>query len=226
MMLATQLFAFDVRASDSPFVERIWRTKSVPVESFMSVAVPTWEIVVTRMRDETWLTVRGPETKASIASIPQDADFLGIQFRLGTFTPMFPLDRLVDAWIHLPGASDGSFWLDSSAWQFPTFENADEFVDRLTRQGLLVREDDRTASVRTAQRQTLRSTGLTRRAIWQIERAQRAADLIQRGAPPREVAWRAGYADQAHLTRALKRFVGLTPRQLSQSFKTSPARQA
>jgi uncharacterized protein YndB with AHSA1/START domain len=51
-MLATQLFVFDVRESDSPFVEQIWRTKSVPVEAFMSVAVPQWEMVVTRQRGD------------------------------------------------------------------------------------------------------------------------------------------------------------------------------
>jgi hypothetical protein len=219
-MLATQLFVFDVRESDSPFVEQIWHTRSVPVEAFISVAVPQWEMVVTSQRAETRMTVRGPETKASIAAIPRDAEFVGIQFRLGAFMPQFPLDRLVDRWIDLPGAASGSFWLDSSAWQFPEFENADDFVDRLVRQGLLVREVDHCSSERTAQRRTLRSTGLTRRAIRQIERAQRAAALIQQGAPPLEVAWRAGYADQAHLTRALKRFVGMTPRQLSLSFKT------
>jgi hypothetical protein len=219
--LATQLFVFDDRPSDSAFVEKIWRTRSVPIEEFMSVAVPQWELVVTRMRVGTSLTIRGPETRASIAAIPQDAEFLGIQFRLGVFMPQFQLDRLVDAAIDLPRASDGSFWMDSSTWELPTFDNADVFVERLVRQGLLVRDISSGSSTRTAQRQTLRSTGLTRRAIWQIERAQAAAALIQQGMPLQEVVWRAGYADQAHLTRSLKRFVGMTPRQLAQSFKTS-----
>jgi Helix-turn-helix domain len=220
VQLATQLFAFDTRASDSVYVEKIWCTKSVPVERFISVAVPQWELVVTRQPGATWVSIRGPETRASIADIPQDAEFLGIRFRLGTFMPRFPLDRLVDSGVNLPGALDGSFWLDSSTWQLPTFENADVFVERLVREGLLVRQSDTEASTRTEQRRTLRSTGLTRGAIRQIERAQRAAALIQKGASPREVAWRAGYADQAHLTRALKCFVGMTPRQLSLSFKT------
>jgi hypothetical protein len=224
MKLATQLFAFGVRASDSPFVEKVWRTNSVPVESFISVAEPHWELVVTRQRSETRMTVRGPETKASIVAIPQDAEFVGIQFRLGAFMPHFPLDRLVDRGIDLPDAGSRSFWLDASAWQFPAYEDADVFVDRLVRRGLLVREVDRRSSERTAQRRTLRSTGLTRRAIGQIERALRAVELVRQGAPLREVAQCAGYADQAHLTRALKRFVGMTPRQVSLSFKTSPGR--
>jgi AraC-like DNA-binding protein len=222
--LATQLFAFDVRGSDAPFVEKIWRTKSVPVELFMSVAVPQWEIVFTTQCGEAWMSIRGPETKASIAAIPQDAEFVGIQFRLGAYMPQFPLDRLVDRQIDLPSAGSRSAWLDSSAWQFPDFENADVFVDKLVREGLLVREVDRSSAERTAQRRTQRSTGLSRRAIRQIDRAQHAMALIQQDAPLPEVAWRAGYADQAHLTRALKRFVGITPRQLAESFKTSFAR--
>jgi hypothetical protein len=44
-------------------------------------------MVVTSQRGETRMTVRGPETKAWIAGIPQDADFVGIQFRLGAFMP-------------------------------------------------------------------------------------------------------------------------------------------
>jgi Helix-turn-helix domain len=225
VQLATQLFAFDVRESDSPFVQKIWRTKSVPVDEFMSIAASHWEMVVTSQSGKTRLTIRGPETAASVAAIPQDAEFLGIQFRLGAFMPRFPLEGLVDRGIDLPGAGFGSFWLDSSAWQFPNFENADVFVKRLVHKGLLVRDADRGSSERTAQRRALRSTGLTRRTIAQIERAARATELLRRGAPLFEVAWRAGYADQAHLTRALKRFIGMTPRQLSLSFKTSPTRQ-
>jgi hypothetical protein len=223
--IATQLFAFDVRASDSPFVEKVWRTKSVPVASFLSVAEPHWELVVTRQRGETRMTVRGPETRASIVAIPQDAEFVGIQFRLGAFMPRFPLAGLVDRAIDLPLAGSGSFWLDSSAWPLPDLQDANVFVDRLVRQGLLIRDADRRASERTAQRRDLRSTGLTRRALGQIERALRAAELVRQGAPLREVAQRAGYADQAHLTRALKRYVGMTPGQLSLSFKTSPVRE-
>jgi hypothetical protein len=223
-MLATQLFVFDTHEPDSPYVEKIWRTKSVPVETFISVAVPQWEMVVTSQGGKTRMTVRGPETAASVAVIPADADFVGIQFRLGAFMPQFPLDALVDRSIDLPGAGSGSFWLDSSVWQFPNFENAHVFVERLVRQGLLLCETEPGSSERTAQRRSVRSTGLSRRAIRQIERARRAAELIQQGAPPGEVAWRAGYADQAHLTRGLKRFVGMTPRQLAVSFKTCPAR--
>jgi AraC-like DNA-binding protein len=40
-------------------------------------------------------------------------------------------------------------------------------------------------------------------------------ELLGSGVPPLEVARRAGYADQPHLIRSLKRFVGQTPSQIA-----------
>jgi AraC-like DNA-binding protein len=44
-----------------------------------------------------------------------------------------------------------------------------------------------------------------------IERAATAADLLDNGATILDAAERGGYADQSHLTRALRRFMGQTP---------------
>src|SRR5262249_60637441 len=66
-------------------------------------------------------------------------------------------------------------------------------------------------SARSVERRVRRATGLTRTAIRQIVRAERAVDLLSQGASIAETVRRAGYADQAHLTRSLRRFVGQTP---------------
>jgi hypothetical protein len=223
MKRAIQLFAFEQRPSDSPFVEKVWRTRGQPAEAFISVAVPRWELVVTRQRGATSLTVRGPETKATTAPIPADADFFGIQFSLGSFTPALPLGQLADGSITLPAATGRSFWLDGSAWQLPDYDDADVFVNRLVRRGLLVRDpvvEDALRgrpgelSPRSVQRRVRRATGLTPIAIRQIERARQAVELLDLGVPIVEAVRRAGYADQAHMTRALRRFVGQTPGQI------------
>ena len=84
--------------------------------------------------------------------------------------PGLPVQQLVDSGITLPEASASSFWLNGSAWELPTFDNADVFVDQLVRDGLLVRDPVVEAaidgqvcevSVRTVQRRVLRATGLT-----------------------------------------------------------------
>ena len=79
------LFAFDTRPSDSPFVERIWRSHSERAGEFLSVAACHWEIALTRHRGQTFLTLRGPETKATRADCPSDGEWVGIRFKLGTF---------------------------------------------------------------------------------------------------------------------------------------------
>lgn len=42
-------------------------------------------------------------------------------------------------------------------------------------------------------------------------RARHAFELLQQGVPPAECAEECGYSDQAHLTRSLRVFHGLTP---------------
>jgi AraC-like DNA-binding protein len=217
-------FDFDERPSDSPFVDKIWRTQSERSGSFISTAASQWEMVVTTYNGKTTLTVRGPETKATPADYPADAEFFGIIFKLGTFMPHLPLGKLLDRNdANLPEASSQSFWLHGAAWQFPDFENADTFVARLVREELLVQEPVVEAvlqnrplemSLRSIQRRFLHATGLTRGTLDQIERARQAMTLLERGLSIADAIYQAGYADQPHLTRSLKRFIGQTPGQI------------
>lgn len=224
MKRAAELFAFERGSSSTPLVEATWSTRSQSEEAFISVAVTHWEMVVTRQESGAWLTVRGPETKASPAPVPTDAEFFGIVFSHGTFMPHLGPHLLVDSSADFPATSRGSFWLDGSAWELPGPDDAEVFVDRLVRSGLLVHDPVVSAAVhddvaglstRTVERRVLRATGLTRGTIRQIERAERAVDLLSRGVPSLDVVRRAGYADQPHLTRSLKRFVGQTPSQIT-----------
>lgn len=217
-------FIFEERPSDSSFVERIWRTHNEPAGcSFISGAASNWEMVVTKQSGKVTLTVRGPETKASIAPIPAEADFIGIQFKLGTFMPHLPAINLLDGGINLPEACGKTFWLNGSAWQYPDFENMDTFVKRLIRTGLLEWEPVVTdalqgrlkeLSLRSVQRRFLRATGITLNTVRQIERASHAVKLLEQGVSILDTVEEAGYSDQPHLTRALKYYMGQTPAQI------------
>lgn len=226
MKRAVELFELVRRRSCSPFVQETWQTGNDPAGSFISVAASHWEMVVTRQRGVARLTVRGPETRATIVPIPEDAEFFGIEFSLGAFMPSLPPQQLLDGALTLPRATATSFWLDGCAWEVPGPDNADVFVDRLVRAGLLIRDPIASAAVegdvtglsaRSVQRRVARATGLTRGAIRQMRRAERARGLLARGASAAEVAAHAGYADQAHLTRSLKRFLGQTPAEITAS---------
>ena len=222
----TLTFDFDMRPSDLPVVERIWRTVSGGAATFISRAATHCEIVLMRQAGQTTLTVRGPETQASLAPVPADAEFFGIQFKLGTMLAPFPAATLVNQGLNLPEAGAQRFWLDGSAWQFPTFENADTFLAQLTRRGLLLTEPLVPAALRgelpdlsqrSVQRRFVRATGLTHGAVLQIQRAHQAQALLQSGAPILDVVAHTGYADQPHLTRSLRRFVGETPAQIAKA---------
>ena|SRR2546421_280 len=226
MKRAVELFTFERTSTHSPKVEFAWQTRSEPEESFISVAVTYWEMVVTRQGDAVHLTVRGPESRATTARIPQEAEFFGIVFSPGTFMPSLPPGRLVDRSLTLPRATNTSVWLDGSRLELPGPETVDVFVDRLVTNGQLVHDPVASAAVsgnvqalsaRSVERRVSRATGLTRGAIRQIRRAERAVELLSRGVSPLDVAHQVGYADQPHLTRSLKRFVGQTPTQIATS---------
>lgn len=214
------------RLSDLPFVHAVYQARSIGGGSFMSNATTQWEMVITKQADKTTLSLRGPETQASPASIPKDAEFLGIIFKHGTFMPNLPAYKLVDEEIHLSETGKNSFHLFGDIWQFPNFENIDTFVGRLVRKDLVthdqlvadvLRGKTQDLSLRSIQRRFLRVTGLTYKAIQQIERARKAVELLQSGTPILDATYQTGYFDQAHLTNSLRRLYGQTPVQIIQS---------
>jgi AraC-like DNA-binding protein len=71
-------------------------------------------------------------------------------------------------------------------------------------------------SIRSMQYRFLQATGLPHKTIQQIERARSAVSLLEQGTSISDTAFELGYFDQAHLTNALKRFVGKTPAQIVQ----------
>lgn len=216
---------FDGREGFSPYVETIWHTRSENAGSFISSATTNWEMVVMTYQGKTEIAVRGPETKASPADYPEDVEFFGIIFKMGTFMPHLPVSTLMDRQdAILPKAGEQSFWLHGAAWQFPNFNNADIFVNRLVQQGLIARDpvvenvlagQEPALSLRSLQYRFLHTTGLSHNTIQQIERARQAVTLLQQGIPILDTVFELGYFDQPHLTRAVKRFYGQTPAQIA-----------
>jgi hypothetical protein len=221
------LFTSEIRASDSPFVQMVWHTQSEGTGSFISPAAIHWDMLLMRYRGKTTFTVQGPETKATCASLPADAEWLGLTFKLGTFMPHLPPTRLLDKHdVNLPEATGKSFWLYGSAWEFPTYKNADTFVNRLVRTGLLVRDplvDDvmqdhpPDLSPRALQYRFRQATGLTHKTVQQIQRARQAATQLEQGYPILDTVYQFGYFDQSHLTNSLRHYIGQTPMQISRA---------
>ena len=212
------------RTSDSPFVETIWRTEAESDGSDIVSADMNWDMIVMQQYGKINLAVWGPMTKAISIPHTQGSEALGIRFKVGTFLYDVPTYSQLNAGMVLPEASSKSFWLNSSIWELPTYENVETFIDRLVRCGLLGRDtvveaalegNNPDVSLRSVQRRFLRITGLTQRSIRSIERAQQAASLLVSGTPILDTVFEAGYADQQHMTKSLKHLLGQTPAQIA-----------
>lgn len=214
------------RSSDSPLIDRITRGQTLAAGSPIRPAEIHWHMVFVKPpeRNGTRLLIVGPWTTSGLTSYAADAEILWIRFKLGTFMPHLPIRDFLDTETMLPGAASKSFWLKGSAWQFPTYDNVETFVNRLTRNEILVRDPMVSETLRaqppdipprTLRHRFMRATGLTQNHIYQFERAQRAAKLLEQGVSILDTVDEAGYFDQPHLTRSLKRFIGYTPAQIS-----------
>jgi hypothetical protein len=123
MEWATKIFSVESRTEPSEFVERVWRTWSVPEESMLSVALPHCQLVVVKPSSGRPMAVlRGPETTTNESGIPQDAEFLGIEFKIGAFMPNFALEALVNVGQELDAVSARRVAFAGRSWEIPNFE--------------------------------------------------------------------------------------------------------
>lgn len=173
------------------------------------------------------LTIRGPGTRPLQVACPADGEWFAIRFRTGTFLPQFPAGRLLNnLGVTLPQPSQRQFILDGRKWQLPTIENAEEFVKRLVSKDLVKRDaeiaaalndEPRAFSTRTAQRRFLRVVGMPFNVMRQVERARFAVSLLREGVSIADAVWQCGYYDHAHLTRSLRRWIGIPPSKATDS---------
>jgi hypothetical protein len=214
---------YEERVSDSPYVETIMHGRTVSDGSPIRPAEIHWHMVFVRYKGSARSIVVGPWTTAGIATYAEGAEIIWIKFKLGAFMPHLPTRNFLDTETLLPGAASQSFWLKGSAWQFPNYDNVETFIDRLVREGVLVHDpvveavlqgQPQAVASRTVRHRFLQATGLTQLHIYQAERARRAEALLRQGVPILDTVDEAGYFDQPHLTRSLKKFVGYTPAQV------------
>jgi AraC-like DNA-binding protein len=215
-------FEYEDKPSNSRFADIIWRTHDTSDGTYLAAADACWDMIFIRSGDEERVLLSGPSSK--ITPVPYKAGNrnFGIRFVRGSFLTYVPASTMVDTTIALPTPVRGSFVLAGEEWAVPSYETADEFIGELERRELLsddpvvmaaLRGDDPMTSTRSVQRHISHVTGLAANRIRQIVRTRKAAEMLQRGEAILDVAHELGYADQAHLTRDLKRLTGYTPGQ-------------
>ena len=190
---------------------------------FTAVAGEFWGVAFTRQAaGSTVATIAGPTTKAVELDYHAGDAHWGVEFEVHVSWRGLEKGPLIGRLIDLP-VEDG--WCEIAGVRIPVPDPGDleSFVDRLVARGVLVADHDvYTAlggadphwSPRTMQRRFRTTTGLGRKQIHQIRRAREAYAMLQQGVRPADVAVRAGYADQPHLTRALRVLSGRTPAEI------------
>jgi len=214
---------FTTRRSDSPWVDAVWTCTSDQVSEMTSVAAVRCGLVFWEQDGRYHAGVTGPETATGTAPVPEGASFVGIEFAIGTSLRGLPNPSLTGGGVALPDTTRRSFRFAGARWETPRQDDAEALVEHLVRAGALVR-DPVVATVvrggvpevsdRTLERRFRATTGLTRGAVRQIERAREAAHLLAAGKAAADVVAALGYFDQAHLARALRRYIGRTATQL------------
>jgi len=211
------------RASDSPFVARITRVRYEDDWQGFTTPDGCWDLVVRKVGGRIQVLQTGVITRPVALSYVAGDEYLSISFKPGVFMPNLPGTQMVDRGVVRPTPSARSFCLEHERLEIPTFDNAEGLVERLVDRGLLVRDEivegvvehrPRAITPRSMQRHFQRALGITAKQLAQIERAGRAVELLGQGRRAVDVALELGYADQAHMTRALKALMGRTPKQI------------
>lgn len=217
-------FIYEEKPSRSQFVEVTWRTEDKTDGVYMAPADGCWDLIFITQDDKTRVLFSGPTTRPTPVGYRAGNKNLGIRFRPGTFMTQasaLAMRNVVDI---LPMQGERQFLLFDHTFTIPTYETADDLVAELEHLGFLghdhvvstvLSKRDPRMTDRSVQRHFMQATGLSAKSHRRIEQAQRAVDLLRNGHIPIEAAHEAGYADQAHMTRALKELTGHTPAEIA-----------
>jgi AraC-like DNA-binding protein len=176
------------------------------------------------------LVVAGPATGPQFAAIPPHTAAMGIRFRVGAAGAALgiPAAEVLDATVPLEAVWQDGAELTERVGDRPHVQTLAEVVRaRLTgRPDALVRAAatgaDPNIGARQLRRRFAEAVGYGPKTLQRILRFQRFLALAQESTDLAQLAFGAGYADQAHLTRECSRLAGLPPAALLAS-GTGPA---
>lgn len=209
------------RESSSPLVDHVASHDYTQLTHATSLPDGCWDLVVIRdPLGQTHAMITGAITKPIHLGFGDGYKVFNIAFRPEAFVPHLSARALLNGDLKLPTAAPGKVWIGSHVVELPTYDNAESFIDKMTRNGLIVRDklvasvlsnNPMAASERSVQRHFLQTTGMSYKAMQQINRSWTAINMLRSGTRTADVAHSLGFTDQAHMTHVLKAIMGLTP---------------
>jgi AraC-like DNA-binding protein len=211
---------YEYRDSSSPLVSIVWRSRAEHRGTYVDAANEFWGLGFgSGVRTGFEAVLIGPSLAPRELEVHAGDDHWGVEFRAHVFLRRVPKVQVLGEIRPLP--TDGRFFeLGGVRFPVPSYDTAEDLVEALVGQGVLTGSpelaralagEDPGYSERQLQRRFGAEVGLGRQQVAQLQRARRAYALLQAGYPLAEAAARAGYADQAHMTRAFRLFAGRTP---------------
>lgn len=196
----------------------MWHTENITDGVYIATPDCAWDLLAIQLQDGTrMMMLAGQQTKYLEVPYTAGTSAVVISFTASAYLAGFKGDELVDATIMLPNDDSGNFILLGYALPFPKYKTAEVLVASMINAGIL-KQDDVVASVleghpramssRTMQRHFHEVTGISRKKLDKIRRAQYAVKMLQAGTATVEVAAEVGYTDQSHLAKDLKNIMG------------------
>lgn len=216
-------FLYEQQSSSSKLVEVIWKTVDTSDGTYIAPADGCWDLIFITRDNQTRVLFSGPTTKPTNVPYQAGNTNVGIRFKPAAFMPSMSATTMQDRVDILPMVNDHTFTLFNQAFTVPTYESADSLVHELEELGFIgqdhvintkLQSDIHHMTERSVQRHFKQRTGLPAKSHQQIQQAQNAVELLRSGQSPLVTAQETGYADQAHLTRSLKKFTGRTPAEI------------
>ncbi|HSW91158.1 MAG TPA: helix-turn-helix domain-containing protein [Candidatus Saccharimonadales bacterium] len=216
-------FTYEDKHPDSLYVDKIWHTHTTSDGVFTAGLDGNWDIIISRVDGKARVTVNGIGKHAVQVPYVAGIDSVGIALKPGVFLRDIKGKDIVDSQRTLSKGDIAYVDIGGRSFKIPDFDSAEVFVDELISNDILLvnsvvsslsNDHVNGVSDRSLRRHTMGTTGLSPYFFHQIQRAQHATQLLQQGTPIAQVAIEAGYTDQAHMTKAVKALMGLTPAQI------------
>lgn len=214
---------YEEKPSELPTVNCIWHAIVTAEGTYTDPANEHWGVAFTRRTDGSEAAeLIGPTLMPRILSGHVGDEYWGVEFK--SYVAMHGVNKqMVLGTAMLLPTTDGQFFIGNYAYAIRQYDELEEMVEQLMKDGVIVADDrvrrslqggDAGLSERSRQRYFKEVTGLTKKQITQLERARHAYFLLQTGMNIVEAAAEAGYADQAHMTRSLQLIRSETPAQI------------
>lgn len=213
---------YEARSSDHPLIDNVMVGEIAAAVLVQRPAEPRWHLIVLDGPGPDRVVLAGPKSASDSFEVPSEVRGTWVQLRLGAHVAGMRMSDLVDVEIPLADRGRRTFELRGSQVEIREDDDVEAMVGKLAGDGVLAFDPlvaralagvSSAVPERTVRHRVRSATGQSREQIRQIERAKHAAALISTGLPLAVVAAEAGYTDQPHLTRSVKRWMGRTPGQ-------------